>query len=55
MRIEPLEIVYRFSQEQPIYNMEFISEGVLVTLDNRETFRSYRLWINDEGGHQLLN
>lgn len=47
--------MYRFSQETPIYNMEFISEGVLVTLDNQQTYRSFRLWINSGGGHQLLN
>lgn len=35
--------------------MEFISEGVLVTLDNEETFRSYRLWVNNGGGYLLIN
>lgn len=55
IRLEKLELVYRFSQETPIYNLEFISEGVLVTLDSKDTFRSFRLWINDSGGHQLLN
>lgn len=55
IRLQKLELVYRFSQETPIYNMEFISEGVLVTLDSKDTFRSFRIWINDKGGHQLLN
>lgn len=55
VRLEKLQLVYRFSQETAIYNMEFICEGVLVTLDKKDTFRSFRVWINDKGGHQLLN
>ena len=35
--------------------MEFMSEGVLMTLDSKETFRSYRIWLNDGGDHKLLN
>jgi hypothetical protein len=35
--------------------MQFITESVLVTLDSRQTFRTFMLTIAPEPSHSLIN